>query len=94
MASSPVLGTYMHQSIKFRKGRPHPCGDTVIFVNFKMAAAAILDFPKLKNVTVGPLFGANIRHQSACQISSKWSGLVKESAETTHSLPDSAINLS
>jgi len=74
----------MHQSIKFRKDRPNRCGDTAIFVNFEMAASAILDFPKLENLTVGPLFEANIRHHSPCQISSKSNGLLKESARDKH----------
>jgi len=29
---------------KFRKDRSNRCGDIAIFVDFKMAAAAILDF--------------------------------------------------
>ena len=34
----------LHQSTKFRKDRSNHCGDIAIFVIFKMAAAAILDF--------------------------------------------------
>jgi len=47
----PVL----HQYTKFHKDRSNRCGDIAIFVIFKMAAAAILNFQKFKILTVGPL---------------------------------------
>ena len=45
----------LHQRTKFRKDRSNRCGDIVIFVFFKKAATAILDFQKLEILTVGPL---------------------------------------
>jgi len=36
----------------------------VIFVIFKMAAAAILDFQKFEILMVGALKGANMRHRA------------------------------
>ena len=42
----------LHQRTKFRKGRSNRYGDIVIFVIFKMAAAAILNFQKFKILTV------------------------------------------
>ena len=36
--------TILHQRTKFRKDRSNRCGDIAIFVIFKMAAAAILNF--------------------------------------------------
>jgi len=45
----------LHQHTKFRKDRSTRCGDTAIFVIFKMAAAAILDFQTFKILTVSPL---------------------------------------
>jgi len=45
----------LHQRTKFRKGRSNRYGDIVIFVIFKMAAAAILNFQKFKILTVDPL---------------------------------------
>ena len=42
-------------STKFRKDRPNRYGDIAIFVIFKMAAAAILNFQKFKILTVNPL---------------------------------------
>ena len=47
----PVL----HQRNKFRKDRSNRYGDTAIFVIFKMAAAAILNFQKFEILTVDPL---------------------------------------
>ena len=41
-----------HQHTKFRKDRSNHCGYIAIFVIFKMAAAAILDFQKFKILTV------------------------------------------
>jgi len=52
----------LHQLTKFRKDRSNRCGDIAIFVIFKMAAAAILNFHKFKLLTVDPLLGANVRH--------------------------------
>ena len=46
----------LHQRTKFRKDRSNRCGDIAIFVIFKMAAAAILDFQKFEILTVGPLY--------------------------------------
>ena len=45
----------LHQHTIFRKDRSNRCGDTAIFVIFKMAAAAILDFQKFEILTVSPL---------------------------------------
>jgi len=45
----------LHQRIKFRKDRSNRCGDIAIFVIFKMAAAAILNFQKFKILTIDPL---------------------------------------
>ena len=45
----------MHQRTKFHKDRSNRCGDIAIFVIFKMAAAAILDFQKFKILTEGRL---------------------------------------
>jgi len=42
----------LHQHTKFRKDRSNRCGDIAIFVIFKMAAAAILDFQKFQILTV------------------------------------------
>jgi len=47
----PVL----HQRNKFRKDRSNRCGYIAIFVIFKMAAAAILDFQKFEILMVDPL---------------------------------------
>ena len=38
----------LHQRTKFRKSRSNRYGDIAIFVIFKMAAAAILNFQKFK----------------------------------------------
>jgi len=45
----------LHQRIKFRKDRSNRCGDIAIFVIFKMAAVAIMNFQKFKILTVDPL---------------------------------------
>jgi len=45
----------LHQRTKFRKDRSNRRGDIAIFVIFKMAAAAILDFLKFKILTEGRL---------------------------------------
>jgi len=45
----------LHQLTKFRKDQSNRCGDIAIFVIFKMAAAAILDFQKFEILTVNPL---------------------------------------
>ena len=45
----------LHRRTKFRKGQSNRCKDIAIFVIFKMAAAAILDFQKYEILTVGPL---------------------------------------
>jgi len=45
----------LHQRTKFRKDQSNRCGDIAIFVIFKMAAAAILNFQKFKISMVFPL---------------------------------------
>ena len=45
----------LHQHTKFHKDRSTRCGDIEIFVIFKMAAAAILNFEKFEILTVGSL---------------------------------------
>ena len=45
----------LHLRTKFRKDRSNRCADIAIFVIFKMAATAILDFQKFEILTVGPL---------------------------------------
>ena len=45
----------LHQRTKFRKDRSNRYRDIAIFVIFKMAAAAILNFQKFKFLTVDPL---------------------------------------
>ena len=45
----------LHQRTKFRKDRSNRYRDIAIFVIFKMAAAAILDFQKFEILTVDPL---------------------------------------
>ena len=45
----------LHQRAKFRKHRSNRYGDIAIFVIFKIAAAAILNFQKFKILTVDPL---------------------------------------
>jgi len=50
-----VKNHILHQLTKFRKDRSNRCGYIAIFVIFKMAAAAILDFQKFKILTVDAL---------------------------------------
>ena len=57
-----VKRAILQQPTKFRKDRSNRCGDTAIFVIFKMAAAAILNFQKFEILIVFPLQGANERH--------------------------------
>ena len=45
----------LHQRTIFRKDRSNRYGDIAIFVIFKMAAAAILNFRKFEILTVDPL---------------------------------------
>jgi len=45
----------LHQRTKFRKDGANRYEDIAIFVIFKMAAAAILNFQKFKILTVSPL---------------------------------------
>ena len=45
----------LHQRTKFRKDLSNRCGDIAIFVIFRMAAAAILNFQKFEILTVDPL---------------------------------------
>jgi len=54
----------LHHRTKYRKGLSNRYGDIAIFVIFKMAAAAILNFQKFKILTVDPLYGANMRHRA------------------------------
>jgi len=54
----------LHQRTKFRKDRSNRCGDIAIFVIFKMAAAAILDFQKFEILTVSPLLGGSEHHRA------------------------------
>jgi len=42
----------LHQRTKFHKDRSNRHGDIAIFVIFKMAAAAILNFQKFKILTI------------------------------------------
>ena len=51
VVKSPIL----HHRTKFRKDRSNRCGDIAIFVIFKIAATAMLDFQKFEILTVGPL---------------------------------------
>ena len=51
MVKSPIL----HQRTKFRKGQSNRDGEIAIFMIFKMAVAAILNFQKFKILTVDPL---------------------------------------
>ena len=51
MVKRPIL----HQLAKFRKDRSNRCGYIAIFVIFKIAAAAILNFQKLEILTAFPL---------------------------------------
>ena len=50
-----VKGHILHQHTKFYKDRSNRYGDIAIFVIFKMAAAAILDFKKFDILMVDPL---------------------------------------
>jgi len=45
----------LRQRTKFCKDRSNRCEDIAIFVIFKMAAAAVLDFQKFEILTVDPL---------------------------------------
>jgi len=47
----------LQQRAKFRKDRSNLYGDIAIFVIFKMAAAASLNFQNFKILTVDPLYG-------------------------------------
>jgi len=50
-----VKNPILRQFTKFCKDRSNRCGDIAIFVIFKMAAAAILDFQKFKILMVDAL---------------------------------------
>jgi len=50
-----VKRTILQQRTKFRKDRSNRCEDIAIFVIFKMAAAAILNFQKFKILMIDPL---------------------------------------
>ena len=45
----------LHQHTKFRKDRSNCCGDIAIFVIFKMATGAILNFQKFEIITIDRL---------------------------------------
>jgi len=45
----------LHQRTKLREDRSNRYGDIAIFVTFKMAAAAILNFQKFEILTAFPL---------------------------------------
>jgi len=47
-----IKGHILHQRAKFYKDRSNRYGDIAIFVIFKMAAAAILDFQKFEILTI------------------------------------------
>ena len=55
LMTGAVKGHILHQRTKFYKDRSNRCGDIAIFVIFKMAAAAILNFQKFEILTVDPL---------------------------------------
>jgi len=59
----------LHQPTKFRKDQSNRCGDIAIFVIFQMAAAAILNFSKIRNFNSLSAVGG--QYASSCQISSK-----------------------
>ena len=59
----------MHHHTKFRKDRLNRCGDIAIFVIFKMAAVAILDFQNIRNFNGRS--AARCQYASSYQISSK-----------------------
>jgi len=59
----------LHLLTKFRKDRSNRCGDIAIFVIFKMAAAAKLNFQKNQNFNGRPAVGG--QYASSCQILSK-----------------------
>jgi len=50
-----VKNPILQHRTKFRKDRSNRCEDITIFVIFKMAVAAILDFQKFEILTVDPL---------------------------------------
>jgi len=54
----------LHQRTKFRKDRSNRCSDIVIFVIFKMAAAAILEFQKFEFLTVAPQYVGSVHHRA------------------------------
>jgi len=49
---------------KFREDQSNHCGSFAIFVIFKMAAAAILDFQKFEILMVNLLLWGNMRHSA------------------------------
>ena len=53
----------LHHQTKFRKDRSNRCREIVIFVIFKMAAAAILDFQKIEILAVSAV-RASMRHRA------------------------------
>jgi len=52
----------LHHLTKFLKDWTNIFADIAIFLIFKIAAAAILDFQKFKILTVCPLSLINVRH--------------------------------
>jgi len=55
LAVGEVKRPIMHEHTKIRKDRSNRCADITIFVIFKMAATAILDFQKFEILTADPL---------------------------------------
>ena len=55
LTAGAVKRLIWHRRTRFRKERSSHCGDIAIFVIFRMAAAAVLDFQKLEIFTHGPL---------------------------------------
>jgi len=67
--SRAVKRTILHQRTKFHNDRSNRCGDIAIVVIFQMAAAAVLNFKKIRNFD--GLFAVEGQYASSCQISSK-----------------------
>ena len=55
LTAGAVKRLILHQHTKFRKDRSNRYRDIAIFVIFKMADAAILNFQKFEILTVEPL---------------------------------------
>jgi len=59
-----VERTIWRHRTKFHTDRSNRCGDIAIFVIFKMAVAAILNFQKFEILTAGPLRHRAKYHQN------------------------------